>query len=175
MQFIILLSLYLYKLGYPEGVWPGVRTSIQIVLFFIPGIVFLRTTQVSSMMKGLRGFVPYRILFLLFTSLRFVPFFAREMQEIFMAQKLRGACLSPQELRRPVFWRDIFSCIIIPLLVRALKVADEAALSAEARGMGAHPRRTYYDIQELERILASKVITIQLSEDQRACSAKKIS
>ncbi|RQW89779.1 MAG: energy-coupling factor transporter transmembrane protein EcfT [Geobacter sp.] len=160
-QFIILLSLYLYKLGYPEGVWPGVRTSIQIVLFFIPGIVFLRTTQVSSMMKGLRGFVPYRILFLLFTSLRFVPFFAREMQEIFMAQKLRGARLSPQDIRRPVFWRDIFSCIIIPLLVRALKTADEAALSAEARGMGAHPRRTYYDVQELEKILASKEKTIQ--------------
>lgn len=172
LQFIILLSLYLYKLGYPEGVWPGIRTSIQIVLFFIPGIVFLRTTQVSSMMKGLRGIVPYRLLFLLFTSLRFVPFFAREIQELFMAQRLRGACLSPQEIRRPVFWRDIFSCVIIPLLVRALKTADEAALSAEARGMGAHSQRTYYDVQELERVLASKEKTTQPPDEHKECSAK---
>jgi energy-coupling factor transporter transmembrane protein EcfT len=155
-QFIILLSLYLYKLGYPEGVWPGVRTSIQIVLFFIPGIVFLRTTQVSSMMKGLRGIVSYRILFLLFTSLRFVPFFARELQEIVMAQKLRGARLTPQDMRHRAFWKDLFSCIIIPLLVRALKTADEAAMSAEARGMGTYPQRTYYDVQELEHFLATE-------------------
>jgi len=164
IQFVILLSLYLYKLGYPEGVWPAVRTSLQIVLFFIPGIVFLRTTQVSSMMKGLRGVVPYRVLFLLFTSLRFVPFFSRETQEIAMAQKLRGARLSPQDMRRPAFWRDFFSCIIIPLLVRALKTADEAALSAEARGMGAYPERTYYDVQELEKFLASGEKAVQLKQ-----------
>ncbi|MGA7829097.1 MAG: energy-coupling factor transporter transmembrane component T [Geobacteraceae bacterium] len=165
LQFVILLSLYLYKMGYPEAVWPAVRTSIQIVLFFIPGIVFLRTTQVSSMMKGLRGIVPYRVLFLLFTSLRFVPFFAREMQELVMAQKLRGAHLSPKDIRRPAFWRDLFSCIILPLLVRALKTADEAALSAEARGMGAKPERTYYDVQELEKLLASRENTLASSEE----------
>ncbi len=161
IQFVILLSLYIYKMGYPEGVWPAVRTSIQIVLFFIPGIVFLRTTQVSSMMKGLRGVVPYRVIFLLFTSLRFVPFFSRELQEIVMAQKLRGARLSPQDMRRPAFWSDLFSCVIIPLLVRALKTADEAALSAEARGMGAYPERTYYDVQELEKFLASREKAVQ--------------
>ncbi len=164
IQFVILLSLYIYQQGYPEGVWPAIRTSIQIVLFFIPGIVFLRTTQVSSMMKGLRGILPYRLLFLLFTSLRFVPFFARELQEIHMAQKLRGAHLSPKDIRRPVFWRDFFSCIIIPLLVRALKTADEAALSAEARGMGANKERTYYDVQELEKFLTSKEKAIQHSQ-----------
>lgn len=156
IQFCILLSLFLYKYGYPAGVWPGVRTSLQITLFFIPGIVFLRTTQVSVMMKGLRRIVPYRILFLLFTSLRFVPFFAREMQEIIMAQKLRGARLSPRDVRCPVFWKDLFSCIIIPLLVRAFKTADEAALSAEARGMGYRPERTYYDVRELEKYLAER-------------------
>ncbi|MRR50849.1 MAG: energy-coupling factor transporter transmembrane protein EcfT [Rhodocyclaceae bacterium] len=155
-QFCVLLALFLYQMGYPDGIWPGVRTSIQIVLFFIPGIVFLRTTQVSSMMKGLRGIVPHRVLFLLFTSLRFVPFFARETQEIVMAQRLRGARLSPRDMRRPTFWRDLFSCIILPLLVRALKTADEAALSAEARGMGARKERTYYDVGELEEYLEGR-------------------
>jgi energy-coupling factor transporter transmembrane protein EcfT len=156
IQFCILMSLFLYKFGYPAGIWPGVRTSLQITLFFIPGIVFLRTTQVSAMMKGLRRIVPYRILFLLFTSLRFVPFFAREIQEILMAQKLRGARLSPQDIRRPVFWKDLFSCIIIPMLVRAFRTADEAALSAEARGMGSRADRTYYDVRELEHYLAGR-------------------
>lgn len=156
IQFCILLSLFLYRLGYPAGLWPGIRTSLQIILFFIPGIVFLRTTQVSSMMKGLRKIVPYRILFLLFTSLRFVPFFAREMQEISLAQKLRGARLSPRESFQPIFWRDVFSCIILPLLVRAMKTADEAALSAQARGMGSRADITYYDVRVLEAQLATR-------------------
>lgn len=155
VQFCILTSLFIYREGYPAGIWPGVRTSLQIVLFFIPGIVFLRTTQVSSMMKGLRKVVPYRLLFLLFTSLRFVPFFAREMQEISMAQKLRGARLSPTEASHTIFWQDIFSCLILPLLVRAMKTADEAALSAQARGMGSRSERTYYDVRELEKYLAA--------------------
>ena len=154
IQFCVLLSLFLYQYGYPAGVWPGVRTSLQIMLFFIPGIVFLRTTQVSSMMKGLRRILPYRIMFLLFTSLRFVPFFAREIQEIAMAQRLRGARLSAWDIYRPVFWGDLFSCIIIPMIVRALKTADEASLSAQSRGMGAYPDRTYYDIRELEGLIA---------------------
>lgn len=160
IQFCILLSLFLYRLGYPAGLWPGIRTSLQIMLFFIPGIVFLRTTQVSSMMKGLRKIVPYRILFLLFTSLRFVPFFAREMQEISLAQKLRGARLSPGESLRPIFWKDVFSCLILPMLVRAMKTADEAALSAQARGMGSRSDRTYYDVRKLETHLALRETTL---------------
>jgi energy-coupling factor transporter transmembrane protein EcfT len=155
LQFCILLALFLYQYGYPAGIWPGVRTSVQIMLFFIPGIVFLRTTQVSSMMKGLRRILPYRIMFLLFTSLRFVPFFAREIREIVMAQRLRGARLSARDIYRPVFWGDMFSCIIIPLLVRALKTADEAALSAQSRGLGVYPERTYYDVRELEKLIAN--------------------
>ncbi|TLN18858.1 energy-coupling factor transporter transmembrane protein EcfT [bacterium] len=156
IQMLILVSLFFYQYGYPEGLWRGIRTSLQIVLFFIPGIVFLRTTQASSMMKGLRRIVPYRIMFLLFTSMRFVPFFAREIQEIVMAQKLRGALLSGRKAFHAVFWRDLFFCVVIPMLVRALKTADEAALSAQARGMGTYNERTYYDERELEKYIAAE-------------------
>ncbi len=156
LQMLILVSLFLFQHGYPAGLWQGLRTSLQIVLFFIPGMVFIRTTQASCMMKGLRRIVPYRIMFLLFTSLRFVPFFAREFQEIIMAQKLRGAQLSARRALRPCFWGDTFSCVIIPMIVRALKTADEAALSAQARGMGKYQERTYYDERELKEYIAMK-------------------
>ena len=36
----------------------------------------------------------------------------------------------------PLNWKDLFSCLAIPMVVRALKTANEAALSAEARGFG---------------------------------------
>ena len=145
VQMGIVVLLHGARFGVPEGLWPGLRIALQIALFFVPGVVFLRTTQASQMMRGLRKVLPYRLSFLVFTSFRFVPLFARELRQIAMAQRLRGARLGARDLLDPRSWRDAFHCLMIPLLVRALKAADEAALSAEGRGFGVRPERTYFD------------------------------
>lgn len=126
------------------GLWPGVRTSVQIILFYLPGAVFLHTTRSRELMEGLSRILPYRVSFLLFVSLRFVPFFLREMEEIAAAQRLRGARLLPREQLNPRNWRDLYHCLLVPLMVRALKTADEVSRSAEARGFGERHERTYY-------------------------------
>jgi len=136
IQMVIIVVLYVVKFGLAEGLWPGIRTGVQILLLFLPGAVFLRTTRGSQMMQSLKRIMPERLSFVLFTSLRFVPFFAREFREIAMAQRLRGAPIAPRQLWNPVHWKDLFNCLMIPLMVRALKTAREAALSAEARGFG---------------------------------------
>ena len=140
VQMAIILVLYLIKYGIAEGLWPGLRTGFQILLLFLPGTVFLRTTQGARMMGSLKKIMPERLSFLLFTSLRFVPFFARETREIAMAQQLRGAPVGIRYAWNPVYWRDQFQCLMIPLMVRALKTARCAALSAEARGFEQRPR-----------------------------------
>jgi energy-coupling factor transporter transmembrane protein EcfT len=145
VQMAVVIVLYMLRYGVPEGIWPGVRTSLRILLFFLPGIILLRTTRISQMMYSMRKILPYRLAFLVFTSLRFIPFFAREVREIAMAQRLRGARLAPRELLRPRNWPDLLNCLLLPLIIRALKTADEAALSAEARAFGAHPKRTYWN------------------------------
>jgi energy-coupling factor transporter transmembrane protein EcfT len=96
-------------------------------------------------MHGLRRILPYRLAFLVATSLRFVPFFAREIHEIAVAQRLRGANLTARALVNPLCWKDLFFCLLVPILVRAMKTADEAALSAEARGFGTRRTRTFWD------------------------------
>ena len=144
-QAVVILALYAIRYGFPGGLWPGLRIASQIGLFFVPGAVFLRTTQASQMMRGLRKVLPYHLSFLVFTSFRFVPLFAREIRQIALAQRLRGARLAPRDLLAPTAWSDAFHCVTIPLLVRALRTAGEAALSAEARGFGSRPERTYFD------------------------------
>ncbi len=134
IQMAIILALYLLKYGVSEGLWPGFRTGGQILLLFLPPTVLLRTTEGSRMMRSLQKIMPERLSFLLFTSLRFVPFFARESGEIAMAQQLRGAPVGIRHAWKPKNWRDLFQCLMIPLMVRALKTARTAALSAEARG-----------------------------------------
>jgi energy-coupling factor transporter transmembrane protein EcfT len=133
IQMVIIVGLYVIRYGIEDGIWPGIRTTLQILLFFMPGMIFLRTTQSTQIMRDLKKILPVRFSFLIVTSLRFVPFFARELHEIAMAQRLRGAHLTPRQLINPRNWKDFLNCLIVPLIIRALKTANEAALSAEAR------------------------------------------
>jgi len=149
LQGVLITVIYLCRFGH-DGAWPALRTSLQIILAFLPGSVFLRTTQPTALMRGLRRILPYQISFLLFTSLRFIPFFARETREIAVAQRMRGARLAPLELRDPRNWPDLLHCLLLPLMVRALKTAEEASLSAQARGFGTAKGRSYWDPALLE-------------------------
>jgi len=136
IQMGIVVILYIVKYGLADGLWPGIRTGTQILLFFLPGVVVVRTTQGSQMMRSLKRVLPERLSFVLFTSFRFLPFFAREFREIAMVQRLRGAPIAPRQIWKPRHWKDLFNCLMIPLMVKALKTARDAALSAEARGFG---------------------------------------
>lgn len=142
-QALLIIALYCVQLGFVQGLWPGIRTAILVILFFLPGAVLLRTTRTRDVMAGLRRVIPYRLSFLVFVSIRFVPFFLRELEEIAAAQRLRGARLLPRQLLDPRNWHDLFDCLLLPLMVRALKTAEEVSLSAEARGFGRLAERSY--------------------------------
>jgi energy-coupling factor transporter transmembrane protein EcfT len=143
-QAALVIPLYCLLYGVAKGLWPGTRISTQIILFYIPGAVFLRTTRSTDVMEGLRRVIPYRLSFLVFVSVRFVPFFFRELADISAAQRLRGARVLPHQQLDPRNWPDLFHCLLLPLMVRALKTADEVARSAEARGFGLCKERTFY-------------------------------
>jgi energy-coupling factor transport system permease protein len=134
LQGSVLVGLYLIRDGV-AGVSPGLRTALQLGLFFLPGALLLRTTPSVQLLDAMRGRLPRRLAFGLATSLRLIPAFARELHEIWMAQRLRGAHLSPRELWRPRAWRDWVACVGLPLTVRAIHMAEEAALAAEVRGL----------------------------------------
>jgi energy-coupling factor transport system permease protein len=139
VQIPIIVSLYLIREG-ANGLWPGLRIGFQILLFFLPNALFLRTTRSSQIMAGLKKILPMSLVFIIFTSLRFVPFFVREIEEIALMQRLRGASVAPRDLVDPRNWKDLFDCLFIPLLVRTIKTAEEAARSAESRGFEAGRR-----------------------------------
>jgi energy-coupling factor transport system permease protein len=134
LQGAVVFGLYLLRDGW-AGADDGLRTALQIGLFFLPGALLLRTTPSAQLLDAMRGRLPRRLAFGLATSLRLLPAFARELHEIWMAQRLRGALLSPREIWRPKAWRDWVACVGLPLTVRAIRMAEEAALAAEVRGL----------------------------------------
>jgi energy-coupling factor transporter transmembrane protein EcfT len=134
LQGAVVSGLYLLREG-SAGAGDGFRTALQLGLFFLPGALLLRTTPSDQILDAVRSRLPRRLAFGLATSLRLLPAFARELHEIWMAQRLRGAHLAPRELWRPRAWRDWAACVGLPLSVRAIRMAEEAALAAEVRGL----------------------------------------
>jgi energy-coupling factor transporter transmembrane protein EcfT len=136
LQGLVVVALSVARYGV-EGIGSGSLTAVKIALFFLPGALLLRTTPTMQLIEVLRGLLPPRFSFAVGTSLRFVPYFARELYDIWGAQRLRGARLEARDLWRPGAWRDWVECVGVPMAVRAIHTANEAALAAEIRGIGA--------------------------------------
>lgn len=117
----------------------GSRAALQIVLVFLPMALVVRTTGTDALLDGLQRWLPERVGFAAGATFRFVPFFARELGELVEMQRLRGARLGARDLWRPVAWRDWLACVAVPMTVRAIEVAEEAADAAGIRGVGTTP------------------------------------
>lgn len=135
LQAALLLLVFALRDGLAPGAAAAGRTTLQLALFFLPGALLLRTTDSSAMFRALRRVLPGGWAFVAGTSLRFAPFFARELGEIVAAQRLRGLPLRGRASLRPRSLALAGRCVLIPLLVRALRVSSEAALAAEGRGI----------------------------------------
>ncbi|MGH0036829.1 MAG: energy-coupling factor transporter transmembrane component T family protein [Myxococcota bacterium] len=122
--------------GGHAGIAVGLRAGVQIALCLLPGLLLLRTTPSGRLLDGAKRLLPGRWAFALTASLRFVPYFAREIHEIVTAQRLRGARLELRRAWDPRCWRDWLECVAVPVAVRAIHTAQEAAWAAEMRGLG---------------------------------------
>ena len=147
----VVTGLYTLRYGVDEGLLSGLRTSWQLTLVFIPGLILLHGTSSTQLAKALSRLLPARSAFVLATSLKFLPLLLTETSAIYEAQLLRGARILPRDLWSPRNWPDLFHCLIAPSVVQALELADNIACAAKAREFGRSSRRTCWPgDQELE-------------------------
>jgi energy-coupling factor transporter transmembrane protein EcfT len=138
LQGALIVVVYALRDGL-QGLLPGLEVAARIVLFIVPAALILRTTELSAAMRDLRRWLPRELGFIAYASLRYIPFFARELGEIADAQRLRGVAAGPRALLSPRSWPELYRTVAVPLVVRAVKVSGEAALAAEARGLRLGP------------------------------------
>jgi len=142
-QTVIIVGLYLLRFGL-DGWWPGTRTSWQLFLAFLPGMVLLRSMPQSSLTRTLDRLMPYRVAFVLTASMRFIPLILSEVVSIHEVQMLRGARVLPRDMIRPWNWPDLVRCVLVPAIIQSLALAAQIADAAHARDFGARERRTYW-------------------------------
>jgi energy-coupling factor transport system permease protein len=132
--------------GYPtwEGLWYGINIVFKTLSFtlIIPLGVF--TTDPNQMMVSLQKMkVPFKIIFIFSSTLRFLPLLIEEFNHIVEAQKLRGLAIERLGLLKRV---RIYANVGVPLILGALVKSQQMEVVLQAKAFSGSSERTYlYD------------------------------
>jgi energy-coupling factor transport system permease protein len=123
------------------GLDMAVDLSLRLVNLFAASTLFFQTLAPEELADTLRSLkVPYPVIFMLLTALRYVPLLGRALRNIYDAQTARGL---------DVRWRltniPRLTALLMPLLVQAFMLAENLAMAMESRGFSrpakSEPRR----------------------------------
>jgi energy-coupling factor transport system permease protein len=129
-----------------QGVGISAAMGMRIMAIASSFPILLATTQVKDLVVMLveKLKIPYPYAFMLITTLRFIPTFMNEMDQIIQAQCSRAHRLDS----RNFITKFLSICpLAIPLMVTSVKKAERLAISMETRGFGVG-KRTYFHRQQ---------------------------
>tara|TARA_Y100001960_G_scaffold323695_1_gene402593 strand:+ start:600 stop:1229 length:630 start_codon:yes stop_codon:yes gene_type:complete len=125
---IFMIPIFLFHVFLTDWIL-GLETILRILVLLMLAILITLTTKVSDMMDVLEwavfplkqlGVNPSKVSMMLSMVIRFIPMMMREAQEILEAQRARG-------LERNAI------ALLMPLLIKTLKMADDLSEAIEAR------------------------------------------
>lgn len=121
---------------------------LRFFVMISAGLLFAFTTSPQKLAQSLEKMkVPTSLTFTLSIAIRYIPTLAREASTIFKALKLRGVKISAWDfIRKPSY---IYRGMIIPLIIRTIKLSDEIAIAAESRGFCSSKDRSSLNEVEL--------------------------
>lgn len=112
------------------GLEIAVDLSIRLVNLFAGSALFFQTLAPEELADALRSLkVPYAVIFILMTALRYVPLLGRTLRNIYDAQTARGI-----DVRLRLTNIPRLLALLMPLLVQAFNLAENLAMAMESRG-----------------------------------------
>jgi len=122
------------------GILAGAGMALRFLVILSSSFLFVQAVDPDRLAAALiRWGIPYRYGYLLILSLRFVPFFQRELRIVREAQAVRGLRVSVRSLKGI---RRAIRYTFVPVLVSGLMRVDSIALSMKGRCFGLYRRRT---------------------------------
>ncbi len=122
--------------GMMKGLSVGIRMGV-----ILSSALILSTINAYDLMRGLVQWkVPYEIAFMVFISAKFLPILAEEATDTFTAIQMRGVDFAK------ISWREkahVYTSLLVPIIFGTMVKAQRLAITMEARGARAYPRRTY--------------------------------
>ncbi len=123
------------------GVLYAVNVICKTLTMALITPLVLFTGDPAAMLLSLIGAgVPYKIAFVFSSALRFFPLLFSEIQNIIVAQRLRGL---PLETMGPVRKVRVYARIAVPLILGALVKAQALDIALQSRAFSGSAERTY--------------------------------
>ena len=138
----------------PETWWllGGAKMSVEGTLYGL-NIVFktltmvlviplgIFTTDVDNMIVSMiRAKIPYKIVFIFSSTLRFFPLLFEEIQSIVEAQRLRGLDL---EKMGPIKRARVYATVAVPLILGAMNKSQKLEIVLQSKAFSGSSERTY--------------------------------
>ncbi|HAC64001.1 MAG TPA: energy-coupling factor transporter transmembrane protein EcfT [Cyanothece sp. UBA12306] len=109
------------------------------MILVIPLAIF--TTDINQMVVGMvRAKIPYKIVFIFSSTLRFFPLLLEEIETIIEAQRLRGIALEKMGLIRKV---KVYSTVAVPLILNAMTKSQKLEIVLQSKAFSGSSKRTY--------------------------------
>jgi energy-coupling factor transport system permease protein len=124
-----------------EGLSEGVSEYFRVLVIVSLSIVFTLTTDPKRMVDSLIQLarVPYRIGYVAYATLRFIPIYQNEAQVIINAHMIRGVGETSKSIKSQF---KLYRSLLVPLLVSGIRRAQAAAIAMDSRAFGAYDTRT---------------------------------
>jgi energy-coupling factor transport system permease protein len=123
--------------GFTYG-WAVIFKTLALVTVIPLGIF---TTEVDNMIVGLvRARVPYKLVFVFSSTLRFFPLLFEEIQTIIEAQRLRGLAV---EKMGPAKRVRVYGRVAVPLILGAMVKSQQLEVVLQSKAFTGSGERTY--------------------------------
>jgi energy-coupling factor transport system permease protein len=113
--------------------------KMLVLVMVVPLGIF--TTEVNNMIVGMvRARVPYKLVFVFSSTLRFFPLLFEELQTIIEAQRLRGLAM---ENMGPLKRVRVYGKVAVPLILGAMVKSQQLEVVLQSKAFTGKSDRTY--------------------------------
>jgi energy-coupling factor transport system permease protein len=145
-----------------EGVLYGCNVLFKMLtlVLVIPLAVF--TTDLNNMIVAMvRARIPYKLVFIFSSTLRFFPLLFEEVQIIIEAQRLRGLAVESMGLLQRA---RVYARVAVPLILGAMARSQQLEVVLQSKAFTGSPDRTYLHESVLRRadyaVMALSALTL---------------
>ena len=125
-------------------------TTTRMLPILMMGYYTVTTTKVSEFIASMeKSNIPKEVTIPLSVIFRYIPSVYEEIKSITNAMKMRGFGLNVKSLKNPLKLVEFY---MIPILVSAIKTADELSAASLTRGLSNPEARTHFMEVKLNKI-----------------------
>lgn len=144
-----LFSIGGVKILTAEGLISGISIIIRMSIIVFSAMIIASGGTLNLIYGLIAMKLPYEIAYMVLLATKFLPIFREEFMDSIIAIQLSGAVLERIPLGQKL---SLYSYVLTPSVINALKRARYISISMECRGFRAYPHRTAYSNLKMNKV-----------------------